>query len=193
MQNKIIISGFGGQGVLIAGILIAQTAIEEGLHTTWFPSYGAEMRGGTANSTVIVSSDEIGSPVVPIPNILIALNEISLNKFMPKITDEALLIIANSSITLKNNKPNPKFYSIPITNIADKTIKNLKTVNMVAVGLLIKLLEKHTSNSKNMIEKDEKTLHLESALSACEKVFESKQQLVDINKKAIQTGYNFIK
>ncbi|MDR2665956.1 MAG: 2-oxoacid:acceptor oxidoreductase family protein [Endomicrobium sp.] len=193
MQNKIIIAGFGGQGVLIAGILIAQTAIEEGLHTTWFPSYGAEMRGGTANSTVIVSSDEIGSPVVPIPNILIALNEISLSKFMPKITNEALLTIANSSITSQNNKRNPKFYSIPITDIADKTIKNLKTVNMVAVGLLIKLLEKHTCNSKNMKEKDKKPLHLESALRACEKVFESKQQLVDINKKAIQTGYNFIK
>ncbi|GMO67679.1 MAG: 2-oxoacid:acceptor oxidoreductase family protein [Endomicrobiia bacterium] len=192
MQNKIIIAGFGGQGVLIAGVLIAQAAIEEGLHTTWFPSYGAEMRGGTANSTVIVSSDEIGSPVVSIPNILIALNELSLNKFKPKMTDE-VVTIANSSIILQDNNHNPKFYSIPITDIADKTIKNLKTVNMVAVGLLVKLLEKDICNSKNMKEKDEKTLHLESVLSACEKVFESKQQLVEINKKAIHVGYNFIK
>ncbi|MDR1784479.1 MAG: 2-oxoacid:acceptor oxidoreductase family protein [Endomicrobium sp.] len=190
MQNKIIIAGFGGQGVLIAGILIAQTAIEEDLHTTWFPSYGAEMRGGTANSTVIISSDEVGSPVVSIPDTLIALNELSLNKFIPKMTDETL-IIANLNV-LQNKKYSPKFHSIPITDIADKTIKNLKTTNMVAVGLLIKLLEKNTTDPKDTKKNDEKVLHLESALHACEKVFESKQQLIEINKKAIQAGYNFI-
>jgi 2-oxoglutarate ferredoxin oxidoreductase subunit gamma len=190
VQNKIIIAGFGGQGVLIAGILIAQTAIEEDLHTTWFPSYGAEMRGGTANSTVIISSDEVGSPVVSIPDTLIALNELSLNKFIPKMTDETL-IIANLNV-LQNKKYSPKFHSIPITDIADKTIKNLKTTNMVAVGLLIKLLEKNTTDPKDTKKNDEKVLHLESALHACEKVFESKQQLIEINKKAIQAGYNFI-
>jgi len=190
VQNKIIIAGFGGQGVLIAGILIAQIAIEEDLHTTWFPSYGAEMRGGTANSTVIISSDEVGSPVVSIPDTLIALNELSLNKFIPKMNDETL-IIANLNV-LQNKKYNPKFHSIPITDIADKTIKNLKTTNMVAVGLLIKLLEKNTTDPKDTKKSDEKVLHLESALHACEKVFESKQQLIEINKKAIQAGYNFI-
>ncbi|MDR1511407.1 MAG: 2-oxoacid:acceptor oxidoreductase family protein [Endomicrobium sp.] len=191
MQKKIIISGFGGQGALIAGILVAQAAIKEKLYTTWFPSYGAEMRGGTTSSAVIVSDDEIGSPVVSIPDILIALSGPSLSKFMPKMIDGA--IIANSSIIMQNKKCNTKFYFVPITDIAIKTTENLKTANMVAIGLLIKLIEKGVCSSKSVDENSERILHLESALYACEKVFESKQQLIEINKKAIQTGYNLIK
>ncbi|MCA6085267.1 2-oxoacid:acceptor oxidoreductase family protein [Candidatus Endomicrobiellum agilis] len=192
MQNEIIIAGFGGQGVLLAGTLIAQAAVEQGLHTTWFPSYGAEMRGGTANSTVVVSSDEIGSPLAFNPNALIALNEPSLNKFMSRLAGDAV-IIANSSIIPQNTEYKVKPYFIPATDIADKEIKNLKAANTVAVGTLIKALEVQRLNIPERQNTDEKGLILESVLSACEKIFSSKPQLIEVNKKAIQAGYDFIK
>jgi 2-oxoglutarate ferredoxin oxidoreductase subunit gamma len=189
MQNEIIIAGFGGQGVLLAGTLIAQAAIEQGLYTTWFPSYGAEMRGGTANSTIVVSSDEIGSPLAFNPDALIALNEPSLNKFISRATDNAV-VIANSSIIPQNTKYKVKPYFVPVTDIADKEIKNLKTANTVAVGTLIRVFEMCRSNIQQNTA--EKGLTLKSVLSACEKVFASKPQFIEVNKKAIQAGYGFI-
>ncbi len=206
MQNEIIIAGFGGQGVLLAGTLLAQAAIEQSLHTTWFPSYGAEMRGGTANSTVVVSSDEIGSPLAFNPNALIALNEPSMNKFMPRMT-ESSVIIANSSLISPDKEFKIKPIFVPVTDIADKEIKNVRTANLVAVGALIKALELYAdkncdqnSQKQSFEEKgdlcdleDTKILTLNSALTACEKVFALKPKLIDVNKKAIQAGYNFIK
>ncbi|MCL1901765.1 MAG: 2-oxoacid:acceptor oxidoreductase family protein, partial [Firmicutes bacterium] len=196
-------------GVLLAGTLLAQAAIEQGLHTTWFPSYGAEMRGGTANSTVVVSVDEIGSPLAFNPNALIALNEPSLNKFMPRMI-EGSIIIANSSIipSDKEYKIQPVF--VPVTDISDKEIKNVKTANLVAVGALIKALELYASGNcgedshkrRQSAEEtegdlcdleDTKILTLKSALAACEKAFSSKPELVEVNKKAIQAGYDFVK
>ena len=185
MYNEIIIAGFGGQGVLLAGTLMAQAAIEQGLHTTWFPSYGAEMRGGTANSTVIISADEIGSPIAFNPNALIALNEPSLNKFMPRMI-EGSVIIANSSIIPSGKEYKIKPYLVPVTDIADKEIKNIKTANLVAVGALIKALEINSENPSDAVT-------LKSALAACKKAFSSKPEFIEINKKAIQAGYDFVK
>ena len=208
MKNEIIIAGFGGQGVLLAGTLLAQAAIEQGLHTTWFPSYGAEMRGGTANSTVVVSVDEIGSPLAFNPNALIALNEPSLNKFMPRMI-EGSIIIANSSIIPSDKEYKIKPVFVPVTDIADKEIKNIKTANLAAVGALIKALELYASGGGGDSHKrrqdaeeterdlcdleDTKILTLKSALAACEKAFSSKPELVEVNKKAIQAGYDFVK
>jgi 2-oxoglutarate ferredoxin oxidoreductase subunit gamma len=186
MQIEIVIAGFGGQGVLLAGALVAQAAMEQGLYTTWFPSYGAEMRGGTAGSTVVVSSDEIGSPFAFNPSSLIALNELSLDKFMPAMIDGAI-IIANSSAVSQDKQRKIKPYFVPVADIADKEIGNIRSVNMVAVGALIKALEirQQVNNEKNIT--------LESALSACEKAFALKPQLIEVNKKAIRAGYDFIK
>lgn len=208
MQNEIIIAGFGGQGVLLAGTLLAQAAIEQGLHTTWFPSYGAEMRGGTANSTVVISTDEIGSPLAFNPNALIALNEPSLNKFMPRMSASSV-IIANSSIISRDKEYKIPPVFVPVTAIADKEIGNVKTANLVAVGALIKALKLfaggncgNSSHGRRQNEKEEgdlcgledtKVLTLKSALTACEKAFSSKPALIEINKKAIQAGYGFIK
>lgn len=209
MQNEIIIAGFGGQGVLLAGTLLAQAAIEQGLHTTWFPSYGAEMRGGTANSTVVVSTDEIGSPLAFNPNALIALNEPSLNKFMPRMI-EGSVIIANSSIISPEKEFKIKPVFVPVTDIADKEIKNVRTANLVAVGALIKALELYSAGNcsedshkrRQSAQEEEgdlcdledtKILTLKSALAACEKAFSSKPALIDVNKKAIQAGYDFVK
>ncbi|MDR3274543.1 MAG: 2-oxoacid:acceptor oxidoreductase family protein [Endomicrobium sp.] len=191
MYNEIIIAGFGGQGVLLSGVLIAQAAMELGLNTTWFPSYGAEMRGGTANSTVVISDDEIGSPLAFKPNALIVLNELSLDKFIYKMSDEAV-IIANSSIIPQRKEYKISPYFIPVSYIADKEINNLKTANMVALGALIKALETGSGyiNGKQQ-NYSEKSLTLDSVLSACEEVFALKPQLIEVNKKALRAGYNF--
>ncbi|GHT39334.1 2-oxoacid:ferredoxin oxidoreductase subunit gamma [Endomicrobiia bacterium] len=191
MQIEVVIAGFGGQGVLLAGTLMAQAAIEQGLYTTWFPSYGAEMRGGTANSTVIVSSDEIGSPFASNPNVLVALNEPSLDKFMPVMIDEAV-IIANSSVISQDRRYKIKPYFVPAADIASKEIKNIRTANMVSIGALIKALEIRHINAERQTN-NKKNLTLKNALSACEKAFALKSQLIEVNKKAIRAGYNFIK
>jgi 2-oxoglutarate ferredoxin oxidoreductase subunit gamma len=190
MRDEIIIAGAGGQGVLLAGILIAQAAMEQGLYTTWFPSYGAEVRGGTANSTVIISNDEIGSPLSFNPAILIALNELSLDKFMPKIgCDCEAVIIANSSIIPQGKQYKVKPSFIPVTDIADKEIKNVKTANIVAIGALIRILEIYRKN----VLANKNALTVGRVLFACEKVFSSKPSLIESNKKAIQVGYDFVK
>ena len=210
MQNEIIVAGFGGQGVLLAGALLAQAAVELGLHTTWFPAYGAEMRGGTANSTVVVANDEIGSPLAFHPNALIAMNEPSLNKFMPRMI-EGSIIIANSSIIPQDKEFKIKPIFVPVTDIADKEIKNVKTANLVAVGALIKALELYADANCEPDEKsqkrrqsadeegdtcdlnDTKILTLESAFAACEKAFDAKPELAEANKKALKAGYDYKK
>jgi 2-oxoglutarate ferredoxin oxidoreductase subunit gamma len=185
-----VIAGSGGQGVLLSGILIAQTAMRSGLNTTWFPSYGPEMRGGMASSVTIISNDEIGSPLLFKPNVLVALNELSLNKFICKLSDEAI-IVANSSIILHKKRYKIYPYFIPASYIADKKVGNLKTANMVILGALIGILEaKDKKNSyKNSIE--EKYITLYDVLLACEEVFLS-PKLIEVNKKALKIGYDFI-
>jgi 2-oxoglutarate ferredoxin oxidoreductase subunit gamma len=185
MKFEIIVAGFGGQGVLLAGTLIAQAALEEGLYTTWFPSYKAEMRGGTVNSTIIISDVEIGSPVALNPNALIALNEASLDDFMPKmINKEDAIVIANASTVSQNKKLRVKAHFMPLTEIADNEIRNVKVVNMVAIGALIKAFKIHF--------KYEECLTLASVLLACEKIFFYKQELIGVNKSAIMTGFDLI-
>lgn len=176
MQTEIIIAGFGGQGVLFGGTLLAQAAVEEDKHTTWFPSYGAEMRGGTANSTVIISDEEIGSPVVVHPSVLLALNDLSLKKFLPRMKPGSTVIINSSLIKENVNSPSTKVVAIPATEIADKDIGDVRTANLVMVGAYLKASG---------------LLKLESAKNACEKVLSEKQKLININQKALELGYNY--
>ncbi|MBN1621374.1 MAG: 2-oxoacid:acceptor oxidoreductase family protein [Endomicrobiales bacterium] len=176
MQEEIIIAGFGGQGVLFAGMLLAQAAVEEDKKTTWFPSYGAEMRGGTANSTVIISDDEIGSPVVVHPSTLIALNEPSLKKFSSRMKKGSLIIFNSSLVKEKVEFPGIKTVGIPATEIADRQIGNVKTANLVAVGAYLK---------------QRGILKLGSSKAACEKVLKNKESLIKLNQKALESGYNF--
>ncbi len=94
---SLLIAGSGGQGILFAGKLVAQAAIEEGMNVTWFPSYGAEVRGGTANCTVVISGGLIGSPVVSSPDILVVMNQASLERFGGKVKKDGIIIL-NSSV-----------------------------------------------------------------------------------------------
>lgn len=175
IYEEIISAGFGGQGVLLAGTLLAQSALEQNLKTTWFPSYGAEMRGGTANSTVVISDEEIGSPVAFAPSALIALNKPSLDKFLPKMKEDAV-IVANSSLIHAESYNDKRIVFIPLTEIAEKQVGNIRTTNMVAVGALIKRIQAPS---------------LENVLKALETVFEAKPKVIPLNIKAVNAGYNW--
>lgn len=177
MENKVIIAGFGGQGILFGGTLIAQTAIEESKETTWFPSYGAEIRGGTANSTVIVSDEEIGSPIILNPDILIILNDQSLNKFLPRMKPGTTVIVNSTLIKSKVAKDGVKIIEVPASEIAHTQLGDIRTANLVAIGAMLKATS---------------VLKLESAKSACKTVLADKPKLVDMNQKALQLGFDSI-
>jgi len=138
-NKKIIISGFGGQGVLLLGKLIAEAALIQELNTTWMPSYGPEMRGGTCNCTVQYAAGDISAPVVDQPDILIAMNEPSLDKFGPRVKPGGI-IITNSNIVLKQcDRTDVKIYEIPMEEIA-REANNKKGPNIVGLGAFVKLV-----------------------------------------------------
>ncbi len=138
MRNDVIISGFGGQGVLLAGKLLAWAGMLGGKFVTWFPSYGAEMRGGTANCTVIISDEEIGSPVVDNPGALIAMNEASAVKFSGHVGRGGFIILNSSLVKEEIKKPGRKVYKVPANEIAGE-IGNPRVVNMVMLGAYLKV------------------------------------------------------
>lgn len=138
MYADVIIAGFGGQGVVLAGTLLAQAAMEHGLHVTFMPVYGPEMRGGTANCTVVISDEEIGSPIIQSPVGLIALNRPSLEKFQPRLADGGVLVL-NSSLmdaSLADAK-RVKASAVDCNEIAER-VGNTRMVNMVALGAYAK-------------------------------------------------------
>ena len=138
MKTGILISGYGGQGVMLAGTLLCYAGISEGREVTFFPSYGAEMRGGTANCQVIISDSPIGSPVVSEPDILICLNAPSWDRFAVK-TPEGGLIVANSSLVKNREKaaPGTAVY-IPANNIAEEC-GSVLSANVVLLGAMSRL------------------------------------------------------
>jgi len=136
LESRIIIAGTGGQGILFLGKALAQAGIIEGKHVTWFPSYGAEMRGGTANCTVILSDDMIGSPVVLTSDILIAMNWASIERFQPQLKKKGLLLFDSSMTNGVAFRENIVPSGIPATTIAD-ALGNTKAANMVMLGALI--------------------------------------------------------
>lgn len=133
---SLLIAGFGGQGILFAGKLLAQSAMLEGRHVTWFPSYGAEIRGGTANCTVIISDDMIGSPVVRQPDSLLIMNEASMKKFEPLLKPQGLLIINTSLIKNLPERSDIEIIKIKATDIAEE-FGSSQIANMVMLGALI--------------------------------------------------------
>ncbi len=136
MQTEILIAGFGGQGVLFAGQVLAYAAMDAGHEVTWFPSYGPEMRGGTANCTVIIADEEIGSPLVSHPQALIALNAPSLDKFEPQVKPGGV-IVANASLARRPiQRQDVTAIEIQANHIAE-ALGDRRLVNMVALGALL--------------------------------------------------------
>jgi 2-oxoglutarate ferredoxin oxidoreductase subunit gamma len=177
--EEIIIAGFGGQGIILAGKLLAQTAMKHGLEVTYMPSYGAEVRGGTANCMVIIADDPIASPLVNKPDSLIAMNKASLNKFAPRLKNGGLLIMNSSLIDTKPQLDDAiEVIEVPADEIAVE-LGNQKVANMVAIGAY---LQKRGTLSPD-----------EAAACLAETIAKRYHKTLPANTKALQRGAEFAK
>ena len=136
METRIIIAGSGGQGILFLGKVLSFAGMLEGKEVTWFPSYGAEMRGGTANCTVILSGSMIGSPVVLSPDILVIMNRASFDKFQPRLKKHGILFYDRSLVRDPRVRPDVRTVAVPATEIASSA-GNTKSANMVMMGAVL--------------------------------------------------------
>jgi 2-oxoglutarate ferredoxin oxidoreductase subunit gamma len=136
MQDEFLFAGFGGQGVMFVGQLLAYAAMDEGLEVTWIPSYGPEMRGGTANCTVVISNKPIGSPLVRHPEGVIAFNNPSFEKYAPITAEGGVLAYNAALITLTSPRRDIQQLGIPATNLADE-LGDLRLMNMVMLGAVL--------------------------------------------------------
>jgi 2-oxoglutarate ferredoxin oxidoreductase subunit gamma len=177
MKHEIIIAGFGGQGVLTLGVILANSAVLEDKNATWLPSYGPEMRGGTANCHVIISDNEIGSPIINKADILVVFNRPSLDKFLTKIKKKGLLIINSSLIKQKIVKKDIKIIKLPLVELSEK-IGNQKVGNVIALGSLINLTK--------LVEK-------ESVIESIKQNFKDKKKIIQLNKNALELGMEYVK
>ena len=152
MQKEIIIAGFGGQGVLFAGQVLAYAAMDNGKDVTWIPSYGPEMRGGTANCTVVIADHEIGSPLVKNPPLAIALNLPSFDKYESTLAKGGTLIVNKSMVDHSQRRDDIHVIFVPCNEIAEE-IGDRKLTNMVAVGALLSALpEVKLKNEEKALE-----------------------------------------
>ena len=135
-QREVVFAGFGGQGVMTAGQLLAYTAMEEGRQVCWIPSYGPEMRGGTANCTVVISDERIGSPIINTPLAACVFNRPSLDKFAPTLREGGLLLINSSLIDVKSGRDDITEYMIPANDIA-LGLGSPKAANMVMLAAYV--------------------------------------------------------
>ena len=178
MQNETIIAGFGGQGVLFTGKVLAYAGLEEGREVTWLPSYGPEMRGGTANCTVIISDEEIGSAQVLKPRAAIVMNQPSLDKFEDLVAVGGYLAVNNSMVSRKVQRTDITVIEIPGTELSEE-LGDKRLTNIVMLGALA---AKADFLNLKSIEKG-----IEKSLS------KDKKSLFDLNIKALQTGAAYIK
>jgi len=136
MAHEIVLAGFGGQGILFLGKMIAMAGMLEGKQVSWIPSYGPEMRGGTANCSVVVSDHLIGTPMVTHPNVLVAMNRPSLEKFEAKMQPKGFLLINRTLIEIPHTRQDIEALYLEITGLAGQ-IGNPRLANIVALGGLI--------------------------------------------------------
>ena len=174
--TKILIAGFGGQGVLFTGKALAYTGLKTGMEVSWLPSYGPEMRGGTANCSVTLSDTQIGSPIVDKPDVLIAMNLPSFEKYESETEKDGFIIFDSSLIAKDSQRTDVKIFGIPATKLASENgLEGL--ANMIILGKVIK---------------ETSVLTLEQIKSSLAQMIPAKKaHLLDSNVKAIELGYNF--
>jgi 2-oxoglutarate ferredoxin oxidoreductase subunit gamma len=136
MQQEIIVSGFGGQGTLFAGQLLTYAAMDSGYHVTWIPSYGPEMRGGKARCTVVISDEEIGSPLVRRPSAAIVLNIPSMEAFEPAIKPGGVLVVNSSLVPQRSERTDIRAFHILASDIAAE-LGNVRLANVICLGALV--------------------------------------------------------
>jgi len=178
MLEEIIIAGFGGQGVLSMGQLLAYAGMLEDKKVAWIPSYGPEMRGGTANCAVTISDAEISSPLVTEPSVCIVMNKPSLEKFEPAIKTGGLLFINTSLIDVKPKREDIGIYEVPANDIANE-IGNSKVANMVMLGAVLEVI---------------KAVSPDSILESLRKVLPpQRHNLIPLNAQALERGAQVVK
>lgn len=178
MKKEIIISGFGGQGVMSIGKSLVEAGMAEGLQVTWSPSYGPEMRGGTANCSVVLSDKVVGSPVFTFPTELIAMNAPSLEKFGPNVVKGGLIFVNSSVVTEKVTRTDVKAAYVPCETIAYE-LGNAKVANMVMLGAYI--------GATGALKPDTIRSMIRSMFTG------PKAKLVDLNFKALDAGIACVK
>ena len=178
MLQEMIFAGFGGQGVLSMGTLLAYAAMKEGKEVSWMPSYGPEMRGGTANCIVNISDQPISSPIVSAYDVAIVFNQPSLKKFEGKVKKGGILIWESTTIKEPPSRTDIKIYPIPAIKKATHDLKNLKVMNMLMLGVLVK--------KTGIVKK-------ESVLQALKETLpERHHHLIPLNKEAIDLGMTLV-
>ena len=173
MTEKIIVAGSGGQGIMLLGKVLAESAMAEGKFVTWLPAYGAEVRGGTSHCMIIVSDDEIGSPYIDKTDTLIIMNKPSLGRFSCRLKRGGRMI-ANSSLALPKDT-GPGIIKYPFTDMAEG-LGNVKVANMIALGCYLR---------------ENKAIKMSTVLSVMKKMAPAgRGDLIEVNRKALDMGVN---
>ncbi|RMG37864.1 MAG: 2-ketoisovalerate ferredoxin oxidoreductase, partial [Methanobacteriota archaeon] len=167
-------AGFGGQGILLLGVGLAQAGLLQDYEVSWIPSYGPEMRGGTANCHVKISEEPIGSPTVDNPTILVAMNRPSLEKFEPDVVPGGLIIYDSSLIDVEPKRNDVEVMAIPATKMADE-LGNTRIANMVVLGAIVGYAN---------------ILSLDAVMDTLDVII-SRKKLIPVNQEAVKKGYEF--
>ena len=175
METSIIISGFGGQGALFAGQLLAYTGMDNGRHVTWIPSYGPEMRGGTAHCVVIISDEPIGAPIVSRPDIAIVFNQPSFDKYEPLVKAGGLLVVNSSIVESESEREDIDVVYIPANGIAAE-FGTSKMMNMVTLGAMVA--------KRPVLSLEDVAEGLRNHMPA------GKAKLIEANLQVLQRGYD---
>ncbi len=178
MLQEMIFAGFGGQGVLSMGTLLAYAAMKEGKEVSWMPSYGPEMRGGTANCIVNISDQPISSPIVSEYDVAVVLNQPSLRKFESRVKEGGFLIWESTNIKKPPTRTDIDIYPIPAIDKATNELKNVRVMNMLLLGALTKI--------NNIVKKESLMIALNETLP------ERYHHLIPLNEKAIEIGMNLV-
>jgi len=178
MMIKTIFSGFGGQGVLMMGYSFAHSVMNKGYHVTFLPSYGAEVRGGTANCTVAAADEEIASPVASEPDHLVAMNSPSLITFQSKITSGGTIFLNSSIIEARPSRSDVQVYAVPCGDMAQE-MGNIRVANTIMMGAFIK--------KTGIVPAEIYLQSLESIMGS------KKKSVAEINRKAFAAGFDFVK
>jgi len=177
MTEEAIFAGFGGQGILSMGMILAYAGMMEGKEVCWMPSYGPEMRGGTANAITIISDSLISSPIISTFDTVVALNQPSVDKFESKVKPNGILLYDKTNILKPPTRKDIKVYGIPASEEAAK-LKNMRVLNMIVLGAFIAL---------------KKTVAVETIYEALKKVLpERYHHLIPINQKAFEIGMSLV-
>ena len=174
--TQILIAGFGGQGVLFAGKFLAYKGLVQDKQVSWLPSYGPEMRGGTANCSVIISDTPVGSPIITSPDVLVAMNLPSLTKFVDTVVPGGKIIIDSTLIDAKVERSDVEVFYVPATQMA-KDAGFATLANMILTGKVLKEIDAVTFDGNKET--------LESFIPA------KKANLIDINCQALQAGFDY--